>query len=147
MDNIARQAAPIRDLGRFFQPTPGDLKLPHVAKADVARIAADLLLDPSWTGVDALPLLGPEDLSFHEIAAILSDVMGREIVASELPMEHFRRMMRDLGASDGIAQAYVEMLTARNAGMDHLVTPPSRDDTPTTFRAWCEAQLRPLVAS
>lgn len=145
MDNIARQAAPIRDLGRFFQPTPPDLKLPHVAKADVARIAADLLLGPRWTGVQALPLVGPEDLSFNEIAAILSGVLGREIAASELPMEHFRQMMRDLGASDGMAQAYVEMLAAKNEGMDHLVSPTSRHDTPTTFREWCEAELRPLV--
>jgi len=146
MDNIARQAEPIRTLGRFFQPTPGDLKLPHVAKADVARIAADLLLDPSWTGVEALPLLGPEDLSFNEMAEILSAVLGREIVASELPMEHFRQRMRDLGVSDGMSQAYVEMLTAKNEGMDHLVTPASRHDTPTTFRRWCEEELRPLIA-
>lgn len=146
MDNIARQAAPIKSLGRFFQPTPGDLKLPHVAKADVARIAADLLLDPAWSGVEALPLLGPEDLSFNEMAAILSDVLGREIVASELLMEHFRQMMRDFGTSDGMAKAYVDMLTAKNEGMDHLVTPSSRDDTPTTFRMWCEDELLPLVS-
>lgn len=146
MDNIARQAAPIRNIGRFFQPTPPDLKLPHVAKADVARIAADLLMDPHWTGVDALPLLGPEDLSFNEMAVILSDVLGREIAASELPMEHFREMMRDLGASAGMAQAYVEMLTAKNEGMDHLVTRGSQHDTPTTFREWCEDELLPLVS-
>lgn len=146
MDNIVRQAEPIRTLGRFFQPTPGDLKLPHVAKADVARIAADLLLNPSWTGVEALPLLGPEDLSFNEMAAIVSSVLGRKIEASELPMENFRQMMRDLGASDGIAQGYVDMLTAKNEGMDHLVTPASRHNTPTTFRTWCEGELLPLVA-
>ncbi len=146
MDNIARQAAPIQSLGRFFQPTPGDLKLPHVAKADVARIATDLLLDPSWTGVEALPLLGPEDLSFNEMAAILSAVLDREIVASELSMEEFRQMMRELGASDGMAQAYVEMLTAKNEGMDHLVRPASRHNTPTTFRTWCEEELRPMLA-
>lgn len=146
MDNIARQAAPIRTLSRFFQPTPGDLKLPHVAKADVARIAAELLLDPSWTGVEAIPLLGPEDLSFNEMAAILSAVLGREIAANQLPMEQFRQMMCDLGASDGMAQAYVEMLTAKNGGMDHLVTPASRHNTPTTFRTWCEEELRPLIA-
>lgn len=147
MDNIARQAAPIRSLGRFFQPTPGDLKLPHVAKADVARIATDLLLDPSWTGVEALPLLGPEDLSFNEMAAILSAVLDREIAASALSMEEFRQVMLGFGASDGMAQAYVEMLTAKNEGMDHLVRPTSRHITPTTFRTWCEEELRPMLAS
>jgi uncharacterized protein YbjT (DUF2867 family) len=146
MDNIARQAAPIRDLGRFFQPTPPDLKLPHVAKADVARIAAELLTDPHWTGVEALPLLGPEDLSFSEMAAILSDVLGRQIMPSELLMEDFRQMMRGFGTSEGMAQAYVEMLTAKNEGMDHLITPASRHATPTTFRMWCEDELLPMVS-
>jgi uncharacterized protein YbjT (DUF2867 family) len=145
MDNIARQADPIRTIGQFFQPTPSDLKLPHVAKADVARIAADLLLDPRWTGVEALPLLGPQDLSFNEMAAIMSEVLGRDIAASELPMAHFRQMMRDFGASEGMAQAYVEMLTAKNEGMDHLVAQATRRDTPTTFRRWCEDELRPLL--
>jgi uncharacterized protein YbjT (DUF2867 family) len=146
MDNIARQIAPIRNLGRFFQPTPGDLKLPHVAKSDVARIAADLLTDQHWTGVEALPLLGPENLSFNEMAAILSDVLGRQIMASELPMEDFRQMMRGFGTSEGMAQAYVEMLTAKNEGMDHLLTPTSRQATPTTFRMWCEDELLPMFS-
>lgn len=145
MDNIARQAEPIRTIGQFFQPTPGDLKLPHVAKADVARLAADLLRDPRWTGVEALPLLGPQDLSFNEMAAIMSEVLGREITAVEMPMAHFRQMMRDFGASEGMAQAYVEMLTAKNEGMDHLVKSAFRNVTPTTFRRWCEDELRPLM--
>jgi uncharacterized protein YbjT (DUF2867 family) len=145
MDNIARQAEPIRTIGRFFQPTPTDLKLPHVAKADVARVASDLLLSPEWSGVEAIPLLGPEDLSFGQMAAIMSEVFGREIIASEMPMDLFGQMMRDFGASDGMAQAYVEMLTAKNEGMDHLITGASRHNTPTTFRMWCEDELRPLV--
>lgn len=145
MDNMARQVQPIRTMGRFFQPTPGDLKLPHVAKADVARIAANLLLDPHWTGAEVLPLLGPEDLSFNEMASIMSEVLGRHVVAVEMSMVQFRQMMRDSGASEGMAQAYVDMLTAKNEGMDHLVTPASRRDTPTPFRKWCEDELRPLI--
>jgi uncharacterized protein YbjT (DUF2867 family) len=145
MDNMARQVQPIRTMGRFFQPTPGDLKLPHVAKADVAWIAANLLLDPHWTGAEVLPLLGPEDLSFNEMASIMSEVLGRHVVAVEMSMIQFRQMMRDSGASEGMAQAYVDMLTAKNEGMDRLVTPASRHDTPTPFRKWCEDELRPLI--
>lgn len=145
MDNIARQAEPIRTIGRFFQPTPTDLKLPHVAKADVARVAVELLFHPGWSGVEAIPLFGPEDLSFDQMAVIMYEVFGREIMACEMPMEHFGQMMRDFGASDGMAQAYVEMLTAKNEGMDQLVTTASRHNAPTTFRMWCEDELRPLV--
>lgn len=145
MDNIARQVASIRLSGQFFQPTPGDLKLPHVAKADVARVAADLLLNTDWTGAEEVPLLGPEDLSFNDMAGIMSDVLGRAISAEEMTMAQFETMMRKLGASEGMARAYIEMFTAKNEGMDSIGAPVSRQNSPTTFREWCERELRPLI--
>ena len=82
MDNVARQADPIRNTGAFVQPTPGDLPLPHVAKADVAALAARLLSDAAWDGVAEVPLHGPADLTFDEMAATLSEVTGRAMSAS-----------------------------------------------------------------
>ena len=147
MDNTARQAGPIRDDGVLHAPTPGDLRLPHVAKADVAAVAARLLLAPDWQGVEEVPLLGPEDLSFDEMAATLSGVLGRPVRFQEMPMGRFEEMIRAAGASEGMARSYVEMLTAKNEGMDTMVGPAARDETPTTFRAWCEAELRPAIAA
>lgn len=51
MDNIARQAGPIRAKGVFFLPFNGDRKMPAVATCDIAAIAARLLVDTRWTGV------------------------------------------------------------------------------------------------
>ena len=147
MDNVLRQAVPIRDDGVFHAPTPGDLRLPHVAKADVAAVAARLLLAPDWQGVEEVPLLGPEDLAFDEMAAILSGVLGRPVRFREMPMDRFEEMMRAIGASDGMARSYVEMLAAKNEGMDMMTRPAGRGETPTTFRAWCEAELRPAIAA
>ena len=145
MDNVARQADAIRDMGAFFQPTPGDLRLPHVAKRDVAAVAARLLLDPSWNGVAEVPLHGPADLTFDEMAATISEVTGRMVRFQEIPMDDFAAMMTSMGASDGMAQGYAQMLTAKNEGMDTMRLPTDRSDTPTTFRAWCEAELRPIL--
>ena len=145
MDNIARQVAPVRATGMFYQPTPSDLKLPHVAKADVARVAADLLLETDWTGVEELPLLGPENLSFGDMAFVMSEILGREVRAMELSMDQFGQMMRDLGTSDGMVQAYVDMIVAKNDGMDNLVDHASRRLTPTRFRDWCNREFRPLI--
>ena len=111
----------------------------------MARVAADLLLSPEWLGVEAIPLLDPEDLSFGRMAAIMSKVSGREIMATEMRMDNFGQMMRAFGASEGMARAYVEMLTAKNEG-NHLITgAASRHNTPNSFRMWCEDELRPLV--
>jgi uncharacterized protein YbjT (DUF2867 family) len=40
---------------------------------------ARLLMDRSWTGQEDYRVLGPEDLSFNEIAAMVSEVLGREV--------------------------------------------------------------------
>ena len=147
MDNLMRQAGSIREGGVFLQPTPGDLRLPHVAKSDVAAMAARLLLAPDWQGVAEVPLRGPEDLAFEEMAATMSEVLGRPVRHQEMPMERFEEAMRATGASEGMARAYVEMLTAKNEGMDTTTRPQGRDDTPTTFRQWCEAELRPAIVA
>jgi uncharacterized protein YbjT (DUF2867 family) len=52
----------------FTSPIRGDLKAPSVATRDVAAVAATYLLDDSWTGVQDVPVLGPEDLSFEDMA-------------------------------------------------------------------------------
>lgn len=105
MSNIARQAGPIRDDGVFYEPSPGDVKLPHVASADVAAVAARLLLEHDWQGVAEVPLFGPEDLTFEEMAAIMSDVLGKPVRFREISMDQFADAMRGRGASDGMVRA------------------------------------------
>jgi len=64
-------------------------------------------------------------------------------------MDDLRGMMSRRGASEGMAQAMVNMMTAANEGMNHLVkrTPSSASDTPTSFRQWCTEVLKPAVLS
>ncbi|WP_394152096.1 NAD(P)H-binding protein [Loktanella salsilacus] len=145
MDNLKRQADVISARDVFYLPTAGNLKLPHVAKADIADVASRLLTQTDWSGVDAIPLLGPENLSFEEMASVMTTVLGRPIRFQEMSMEDFGGMMQAAGASEGMAAAMVEMFTAKNEGMDNMVEPPSRAITPTTFRQWCDEELRPVL--
>ena len=147
MENMLRQAGPIRDQGAFFWPAPGDFKAPACATRDVAAVAARLLLDPSWSGVDSIPMLGPADLSFNDMAKIISEVLGKTVRFQEISMEAMRAMMTGRGASDGMAQAMVNMLVAKNEGMDHMVQRTPLNSSPTSFRQWCEEVLRPAVLS
>ncbi|WP_299679051.1 NAD(P)H-binding protein [uncultured Roseobacter sp.] len=144
MDNLKRQTQSLRD-GKFFAPTPAYLPLPHVAKSDVAAVAAGLLSRVDWNGAEDIPLHGPENLTFAEIAKTLTDVLGRPVVFSEVSMEGFAESLRKNGASPGMTQDYVAMLTAKNDRMDTLLRDTPRHNTPTTFRTWAEAELRPTV--
>ena len=76
MDNLLRQVESIKRQGLFSLPISGDLKQPSCATRDIAAVAARLLLDHSWSGVASRPVLGPEDLSYHDMARIMSEVLG-----------------------------------------------------------------------
>ena len=146
MDNIARQSESLKTKGVFFGVTPSDLKAPACATRDIAQVAAELLLDPAWSGVEEVPVLGPEDLSPNETAAILTDVLGKQVSYQEMAMQDFKSMLTGR-MSEGMAQAMVDMMVAKNEGSDHLVTRSTAASTPTTFRTWCETVLKPALQS
>ncbi len=73
MANLLRQIDPIKNQGLFFAPTSADLKAP---KCSARAVAAELLLDRSWSGVAEVPVLGSEPLSSDDMARIMSDFFG-----------------------------------------------------------------------
>ncbi|MDQ7250006.1 NmrA family NAD(P)-binding protein [Dongia sedimenti] len=145
MENLLRQVVPIRDQGVFFCSSPADFKLPFCATRDAAALSARLLLDRSWSGVEAIPMMGPEDLSGNDMARIMTEVLGKPVRCQEIGTEDLRKTMLGRGASAGMAQAMVEMFVAKNEGMDHLVARPAPNPAPTGFRQWCEMLLKPVV--
>jgi uncharacterized protein YbjT (DUF2867 family) len=145
MDNLLRQLAPIKHQGVFFSPISGDRKLPTCATRDVAAVAARLLLDPSWSGVDSVPILGPEDLSFNDMAQVMSEVLGRPVRFQQIPFQAFKARLTEQGMSEAMARGTVDMLAAKNEGLDNAEPRTPQATTPTCFRQWCEAVLKPAV--
>ena len=145
MYNILGQAEPIKNQGMFFSPIDRDLKAPTCATRDIAAVAAKLLLDPSWSGQDHVAVLGPEDLSFNDMAAIMSNVLGKPVRFQQVPSEAFKDRMMSFGMSDAMAQGMIDMLTAKNKGLDNAEPRTPENTTPTSFRQWCEEVLKPKV--
>ena len=145
MDNIARQTEVIKSQGVFFSPIDGDSKLPSVATRDIAAAASRLLLDDSWTGFEEVPLLGPEDLSFNDMADVMSDVLGKTVRFQRTSFDAAKERLVGAGMSDAMAQAAVDMARAKDEGIDNAVVRTPQNTTPTTFREWCEDVLKPAV--
>ena len=145
MDNLAGQAQTIKEKGMFFSPIDGDLKAPTVATSDIASVAAEFLLDHTWTGQADVPVLGPEDISPNEMAEVLSDVLGKPVRFQQTSMDAFKSKMASFGMSDACAQGYVDMMTAKNEGIDNTALRSQAASTPTTFRQWSEEVLKPAV--
>jgi uncharacterized protein YbjT (DUF2867 family) len=147
MDNTIRQVPSVRDQGLFFSPIDGDRKLPTVATRDIAAAAARLLLDASWSGFEEVPLLGPEDLSFHDMTQIMSEVLGKEVRFQRTSFEAYKERFVSFGMSDAMAQGMTDMARAKNEGLDNGVQRTPENSTPTSFRRWSEEVLKPAVVS
>ena len=145
MDNALRQAAVIRDRGAIFGLLDPDLKVPVTATRDIGAVAARLLADESWTGRKEVPVLGPEDLSMNDMAAVISDVLGREVRYQQIPPDAFKAQQLAHGASESFAQGGVDMMRAKNEGMDNVAERTADTRAPTTFRQWCEEELKPAM--
>jgi (4-alkanoyl-5-oxo-2,5-dihydrofuran-3-yl)methyl phosphate reductase len=57
---------------------------------DIAAVAVQALTRPGHEG-SAYELSGPESLSFHEMATILTRVLGREIRYVEIPAGDYKK--------------------------------------------------------
>jgi uncharacterized protein YbjT (DUF2867 family) len=141
MDNIARQAEAIKNRSMFFSPISGERKLPSVATRDIAAAGARLLLDESWSGVAEVPLLGPEDLSFNDMAAIVSEVLGKHVRFQRTTFEAYKQQFVGFGMSDAMSQGLTDMAWAKNEGLDNAVERTPENPTPTSFRQWAEEVL------
>ena len=145
MESLLGQVGAIKNEGAIFWPISPDLKVPLCATRDIAAVAAGLLLDASWSGVGSVPVLGPEDLSFNDVAGIVSDVLGRPVRFEQLPNEAFKSMLTGFGMSEPMARSMVAMSVAKDNGLDTLQPRTPEGTTPTTFRTWCEEVLKPAV--
>jgi uncharacterized protein YbjT (DUF2867 family) len=145
MDNLLGQLEPIAAQGLFFSAIAPDRRLPLVATADIAAVAAGLLVDRGWSGSDSVPVLGPGDLSHDEMAQIMSEVLGTSVRYRQISIDAFRRRLQERGLSDAIVQGMVEMMVAKDAGLDNAEPRTPQATSPTSFRQWCAEVLAPAV--
>jgi uncharacterized protein YbjT (DUF2867 family) len=146
MDNILRQTATIQNQGVFVGPVNAERRLPACATRDIAAEAATLLLDASWNGVAEVPILGPDDLSFNEMAGTMSDVLGKAVRYKQIPFDTYKSTLIGQGWSEAMAQGMVDMMMAKDQGLDNAEPRTPQAATPTTFRQWCEEVLKTAIS-
>lgn len=147
MDNLLRQVVSIKTQGLFFSPIAGDRKTPTCSTGDIAAAATKLLIDTSWSGNGHVAVLGPEDLSFNDIAQIMSEVLGKKVTFQQIPGEAFKARLLSFGSSEAMAQATLDMMMAKNNGLDNAEPRTPESSSPTSFRQWCETVLKPAVSA
>ena len=144
-ENMLMQIPALKHQGAFFYPGTPDLKTRFCATADIATQGVKLLLDRSWTGPGGVGVFGPEDLSFNDLAAIMTGVLGMPVRFQPVPYEAYKATLVQHGASEEFAASLTEMHEAKDKGLDNSVPRTAENTTPTSFREWCTKVLKPAV--
>lgn len=131
--------------GTLATVLPLDARMPWVAPRDIAEVAALTLLNREWTGRRVQAVHGPEDLSWAEVASLLSQELGREVVAIRISDDDMRRGLLDAGMPDAMADAVLGMSTGLRDGFVPEQERTVVTTTPTGLRGWVREELLPLL--
>ncbi|MGW7102839.1 NmrA family NAD(P)-binding protein [Streptomyces sp. NPDC054838] len=118
--------------------------MPWVDPRDIGDVVAARLLGDTWRGRTVQAVHGPEDLTFHQVARILTEALGRPVRLEAVGDDAVREALR----SAGLPPSAVESVVGMTAGSRDLVPEQPRDlltTTPTRLGGWAHAELRPLL--
>jgi uncharacterized protein YbjT (DUF2867 family) len=81
--------APMIRQGKIFAPFITTGRHAPVAAEDQARVIVAILENPTAHAGKTYPLFGPVELTFPEIAVIISRVIGKEVTYQQVPIEQY----------------------------------------------------------
>jgi uncharacterized protein YbjT (DUF2867 family) len=108
MQNVLAYWSQIMEQGVYPVPYAAEARLSMVDLEDVAEVAALVLTGPGHNGA-IYELAGPEALSQVEIAAILSQQLGRRVQAQTVPLDDWERKARASGMNDYAVETLLRM--------------------------------------
>ncbi len=142
MENLtSTHLTDVRDRDEIMVPA-GTGRTAFVAAADVAEVAVAALLDPASHRNRAWTPTGPQALTYAEVAAILSDVLGRAIrYAQPGALRYARHAHSVLGMPTAMVLVTTGIYSVARFGKAGGLTDDVRTVTghePQHFRAWAE---------
>jgi uncharacterized protein YbjT (DUF2867 family) len=108
MQNNLSQAQAIAGQGAFYSSASPAARVSHVDARDIGDMAAKVLTEPGHEG-QAYHLTGPEALNDDEIAARLSEVLGRTISHVQVPWEGVRESLVGMGFPEWNVDGFKEL--------------------------------------
>lgn len=142
--NMLGQMEGIRSTGQFYMPM-GEARQSTIDVGDIAAIAVQALADGKHAG-QAYDVTGPDSLDFHEVAAILSRVLGRSVAYVPISSEAFLESLKGMGMPDAAAAPVAEIFALFATGV--YADPTGDVETalgrkPRSFADWAAANLSP----
>lgn len=145
IENLLWQVVPIKQRGVIGYPIDGDSTMPNVAIKDIAAVATSWLLSENWNGQQGVAVHGPADLSFNQVAAILSQALNKPITFHRTPDTVYLEILRKSGCSNTFAQGLLNMFQEIERHIYEAEPRTPQSTTPTTLLEWAKEVLAPIV--
>ena len=78
---------------------------------------------------------------------MVSDVVGWSVRYQQVSFEKWAEQLRQKGQNAVFVQAYIDMLRAKDEGMDNASPRATAIIGPTSFRQWAQEELKPAMAA
>ena len=146
MENFLQFAGSIAQESTIYHAFPAEKAMPTVATVDIGNVAAELLMDDSWSGDIVRGVHGPTDLSHGEVARIIGEALGKDIHYVQVPVEAVQSQMREMGLTDDVVANYGEMITGlTNMSRDDIEPRTDATTTSTTLHDFAQHAIAPAV--
>ncbi|MFZ4876296.1 NmrA family NAD(P)-binding protein [Janthinobacterium sp. Mn2066] len=146
MQNLAAHYASMRDEAVIRMSFAPDHDMPWISTDDIGDVAARYLLDTTWAGQWARNLMGPENLSLQQVAAIASEILGRQVRYEQASLAQLDRAFAHMGANAQVRTELAELMTALGDPDGIYATARTPDAcTPTSMQAFLRAGLNNLA--
>jgi uncharacterized protein YbjT (DUF2867 family) len=120
MQNLLLVASTIVAQGAFYEPA-ADAKISHVDARDIVAVAVKALTEEGHAG-KTYTITGPEALSFDQIAATLSAVLGKAVRYVSVPPADYKQTLMQYGLPEWQADAILALNAFYREGKGEVVT-------------------------
>jgi uncharacterized protein YbjT (DUF2867 family) len=142
MENFFTQVDSIRQEHTVSFPYPKDHDIPWISTDDIGDEAAKYLLDDRWAGQWNRNLMGAENLTPLETAAILSQVLDLPIEYVRITIESIQQQLASFGATPDVQTELGHLFRALGDPDGVYATARTPEAiTPTTFEQFVRTKL------
>jgi len=145
MENTLAQAGIIHKTGTVIGGLLPNLSFPMIAARDIGDAAAQAMLKLEFTSHQTHELLGPNDITMTDVAAILGKAIGKaDLKYVQAPDDQVRAAMLQMGMSEDMDAQLLELTQAMNSGYMKALEPRSaHNSTPTSFVTFAMQEFAP----
>jgi uncharacterized protein YbjT (DUF2867 family) len=142
MENVLGSLPTIASDGAIYATTPGTATAEQVATADIAEAAANYLLRGPH-GHHAVDVSGPENISFDQVAATVSEAIGKPVRHVQIPPDALKAALTSAGLSADLAAELVELQQAMADGRLSEQVGDLRWKGKVTFAKFAQEVIKP----